>query len=131
MYTITDGARARVALMRQCWRPARPALRGRSMSCMKRFCHETQSHDWLQHTLILSLRLYSPVIVEDGGGKRASTAVRCVTHGLDGAGGRGGSVRQRRDGGEIKAARDERVHGLPRRIDTPFCSQALITNQCS
>ncbi|XP_067270710.1 sorting nexin-2 [Pseudorasbora parva] len=23
---------------------------------MKRFCHETRSHDWLQHTLILSLR---------------------------------------------------------------------------
>lgn len=76
---------------------------------MKRFCHETQSHDWLQQTLILSLRLYSAVIVEDGGGKRTSTAVCCVTHGLDGAGGRRGSVRQRREqgGGEIKAAHDD------------------------
>lgn len=75
---------------------------------MKRFCHETQSHDWLLHTLVLSLTLYSAVIVEDGGGKRAATAVRGAAHGLDGAGGRGGSVRQRReqDGGEIKAARD-------------------------
>lgn len=73
-----------------------------------------------------SLSLYSAVIVEDVGGEGASTAARCRADGLPGAAGRGGSVRQRRerDGGEIKAAREDRIHG-----STRPSARRLITNQ--
>lgn len=56
------------------------------------------------HTHSITQRLYSAVIVEDGGGQGTSSATRRVARALDGSGGRRGSVHQRReqDGGEMR-----------------------------